>query len=181
MTILLSNSSPKIPKSGIFDSKFRYFCVFVKFYNQTNSRVLISNMTILFSNSPVKIPKSNLFSPKCRHFCFFVKYYKQPNLRVLTSNKTIVFLQFLLKNTHIRHFWSKIPKSGYFCFFLKILQLRKFERADFKDDKIVFKFQSKIFKSGIFDPKLRHFCFFVKFCKQTNLRVLISNMTIIFL
>ena len=38
----------------------------------------------------------------------------------------------------------------------------------------------KIAKSGIFGPKFRHF-FFVKFCKQTNLRVLISERKIVFL
>ena len=44
-----SNSSPKIPKSGIFGPKFRYFCFsFVKFCKSTNFRVLISNMTIVF-------------------------------------------------------------------------------------------------------------------------------------
>ena len=36
----------------------------------------------------------------------------------------------------------------------------------------------KTHKSGIFGPKFRHFCFFVK---QANLRVLISNLTIVFL
>ena len=42
-------------------------------------------------------------------------------------------------------------------------------------------FWSKISQQGVFGPKFRHFCFFVKFCKQTNLRVLISNMTIVLL
>ena len=32
----------------------------------------------------------------------------------------------------------------------------------------------------IFGPKFRHFCFFAKFCKKTNLTVLISNMTTVF-
>ena len=41
-------------------------------------------------------------------------------------------------------------------------------------------FWSKIPKNSIFGPKFRHFCFFLKFCKQTNLKVLIPNMTIIF-
>ena len=39
----------------------------------------------------------------------------------------------------------------------------------------------KIAKSGIFAPKFRYFCFFVKFWKWTNLRMMISNMTILFL
>ena len=32
MTIFFSNSNPKIPKSGNFGPKFRYFCFFTKFY-----------------------------------------------------------------------------------------------------------------------------------------------------
>ena len=39
----------------------------------------------------------------------------------------------------------------------------------------------KLHKSGIFGTKFRHFCFLVKFCKQTNLRVLISNTAMVFL
>ena len=44
---------------------------------------------------------------------------------------------FLVKNTQISHFWSKIKA---FLFFREILQLDKFEGADFKYDKIVFKY-----------------------------------------
>ena len=62
MTILFSNSSPKIPKSGIFGPKFMYFCFFVKFRNLTNLRVLILNMTIAF----LKILPKNT---QMRHFC----------------------------------------------------------------------------------------------------------------
>ena len=48
MTILFSNSNPKISKKGIFGPKFRHFCFFKKFCNETNLRVLISNTTIVF-------------------------------------------------------------------------------------------------------------------------------------
>ena len=42
-------------------------------------------------------------------------------------------------------------------------------------------YSPKIPKSDFFGHKFRHFCFSVKFCKQTNLRVLISNITMVFL
>ena len=129
-------------------------------------------MTILFSNYSQKIPKPDFFGHKFSYFCFSVKFCKQTNLRVLISNITMVFLKFLpkntqirhflVKNTQIRHFWSQIQAFLYFC---EILQSDKFEGADFKYDNIVFKFQPKIPKSGIFGPKFRHFCFSVKFCK----------------
>ena len=60
----------KIPKQGIFGPKNRHFCFFSKFYNETNSMVLISSMRIVFSNSNPKIPKEGIFGPKIRHFCF---------------------------------------------------------------------------------------------------------------
>ena len=75
-------------------------------------------------------------------------------------------------------FWSQIQT---FLFFREILQLDKFEVGNFKYNNIFFKIPGKIHESGIFGPKFRQFCFFVKFCKQTNLRVLTSNMIIAFL
>ena len=71
--------------------KFRHCCFFTKFWNYTNSKVLISNMTILFSNSGLRIPKSCIFGPKFRYFCFFEKFCKEANFRVLISNMTIFF------------------------------------------------------------------------------------------
>ena len=106
---------------------------------------------------------------------------------MLTSNATIVLLQFMLKNTHIRHFWSKIPKSGnfrlklrHFCFFAKFCNYTN-SRVLISNMTILFSNSSlKILKSGISGRKFMHFWFFVKFCQSTNLRVLISNMTIVF-
>ena len=71
-------------------------------------------MTILFSIYSPKIPSSNIFDPKFRHICFFVKFCKQTKLKVQISNMTIVLLKLWPKNTQIQHFWSKIPKSGFF-------------------------------------------------------------------
>ena len=67
-------------------------------------------------------------------------------------------------------------------FFHKILHLDKLEGADFKYDNIFFKFQPK-------NIQIRHlwstiqgiYVVFMKFCNQTNSRVLISNVAIVFL
>ena len=86
------------------------------------------------------------------------------------------FLKFQRKNTQVRYFWCQNQAF----LFPKILQLHKLEDADFKYGNIVFKLQPKDSQSGIFCTKFRHFCFFVKFCKQANLRVLTSNITTVF-
>ena len=49
---------------------------------------------------------------------------------------TIVFLKFQLKNTQIRNFLSQIQA---FLFFREILQLEKFEGADFKYENSFFR------------------------------------------
>ena len=87
-------------------TKFRHS--FTKFCNQTNSRVLISNMTILFSNCIPKIPKQEISGAKLRHFCFFSKFCNQTNSRVFISNMTIFTFKFQPKNTKTLQFQSKI-------------------------------------------------------------------------
>ena len=64
----------------------------------------------------------------------------------------IFFLTLLPKTTQIRHFWSQIQA---FSFFDEILQLAKFEGADFKSIDIISKFQSQ----NIFvkNTQVRHF------------------------
>ena len=58
MTILFSNSSPKICKQGIFRLIFKDFCVATNVtVSQTNSRALILNMTMTPSNSSPEILK----------------------------------------------------------------------------------------------------------------------------
>ena len=126
---------------------------------------------------------------KFRHFCFFANFCKQTNLRVQHphfkyDNSFFSILAqkylnntFLVKNTQIWNFLSQILT---FLFLRKILQLDKFEGIDFKCNNSFLKFCRKNTQTGIFGPKFRH-CFFVKFYKQTNLRVMISNVTIAFL
>ena len=70
---------------------------------------------------------------------------------------------------------SFVPNLGIFLLLCKILQLDKLEGPDFKDDNNVLKFQQKSIC-----PNFRHFQFFMRFCNETNFRVLISNMTQIF-
>ena len=134
-------------------------------------------MTMLFSNSSPKVLKSGILGPKLRHFCFFVNFRKQTKLRVLISNMTIVFLKFLPKNTQGRHFLSQIQA---FSLFQDILQLDKFEGADFKFDNIFFQIPAQKYPNHTFLVQNLDFFFLRKICNQTNLRVLISNMTIVF-
>ena len=140
MTIVVSNSSPKITKQGFFGPKFCFFFFFEKFWSQTNSRVMISNMTIAFFK---------ILAQKCPSNVFFV-----PNLDIFVC----LFV----------------------CFCGEILQLDKFEDADFKYDNSFWKFQAKkIAKQAFLVPNLDLFVSFPKFCNYTNSRVLISNMTVV--
>ena len=56
-TKIFSNSSPKIPKSGIFGPKIKDFYFCTRLCNKINSGTQISNMTMTFSNSSPKIPR----------------------------------------------------------------------------------------------------------------------------
>ena len=71
------------------------------------------------------------------------------------------------KTKQIRYFWSQIYA---FSFFHKILQLDKFEGADFKYNNISFKFQSKIPKLAIFCLKFKYFCFCTKTLQQDKFK-----------
>ena len=125
--------------------------------------MLISNMTILFSNSSPKIPKSGIFGSKFKDFYFCTKLCYKTNSRTLISDMTI----FQPKNTQIRNFWSQLQA---FLFFHEILQLDKFEGADFKCDNSCFeipiqqdrfkdfKYDNSIFKLQPKNTQIRHFC-----------------------
>ena len=118
MTILFSNSSPNLPKSGIFGPKLKecYFCT--KLCNKTNSRTQTSNMTIVFSNSSPKIRRSDIFSPKFRHFCFFTIFFswflfllqtlQQDKFEETDFKYDNIIFNFHPKSTQIRHFWFQI-------------------------------------------------------------------------
>ena len=119
MTKIFSNSSPKIPKSGIFVPKHKYFQYWTKLCSKINSRMQILNMTIVFSNPSPKICKSHIFGPKFRNFCFFHEISQLDKFRVLISNITILFSNsspkypnkaFLVSNLGIFVFFTK-----FFC------------------------------------------------------------------
>ena len=121
MTKTISNSCPKIPKSGIFGTKFKDFYFFTKLCNKTNSRTQNSNMTILFWNSTTKICKSSIFDPKFKDFyfapnfairqiqgrwfqtrqwLFWIPFRKFPNKTVFVLNVFFIFAWiFALKNS----------------------------------------------------------------------------------
>ena len=85
------NSYPKIPKEGIFVSRFRHFIFSQKFGDQANSRMLISNMRILLSNSSPKIPKLGIFGLKFKDFQFCTKFCNKAYSKTLISDMTIHF------------------------------------------------------------------------------------------
>ena len=117
MTIVFSNSSPKIHKSGIFGPKYKLF--FHKILQLDKFGVLISNMKILFSNSISKYPKKTFLVPKLGNFvffyevffhdfCFRTKLCNKTNSRTQISNMTNSIFKFHFTKTQINHFWSQI-------------------------------------------------------------------------
>ena len=57
MTIVFSNSIPKIPKSSNFGPKSKDFCFSTRFSFLKDLRVLISKMSKVLSNFDLKVPK----------------------------------------------------------------------------------------------------------------------------
>ena len=155
MTIALQISNPKIPKKDNFGTKFWHFHYFTLFCNQTNPRVLISNMTIDFQpkiTQKQKTPKSPKV-PKFRNFCFFTKILQFRKFEDASFTQDNSFFKFQSKNTQLKHFWWAFFLSNLGIFvFLEILQLHKFEGSDFKYVNIVFKFQPK-------NTQISYFCF----------------------
>ena len=125
----------------------------------------VSNLGILFFRQILKIYKYEGVDFE----------YDQNYLKIQAQKYTNK--AFLFKNTQGKQFQTQIQVS---LFFPEILQLDKFEGADFKFDNIVFKFQSKATQMKHFVRKFRHLHYFTKFCNQTNSKALISNMTIFF-
>ena len=146
MTIVVSNSSPKITKQGFFGPKFCFFFFFEKFWSQTNSRVMISNMTIAFFKILAqKCPSNVFFVPNldifvCLFVCFCGEILQLDKFEDADFKYDNSFWKFQAKNSQIGIFGTKFRP---FCFFPKILQLHKFEGADFKQDIICFNFQPK--------------------------------------
>ena len=83
---------------------------YTRFCNQTNSRVLISNITISFSKSCTKILKSGIFGLKFKDFYFCTKLCNKNNTRTLISNMTIFFFKFQPK---VDIFGQKYPNKAF--------------------------------------------------------------------
>ena len=98
MTILFSNSSPKIHKSGIFGPKFRHFCFFL--WNFANRQIWgcwfkYDNSFFFFNSSP-KIVKYGIFGQKYPN-----KVFLAPNLSIFVSSPDFPIRQ-------IRSSWFQI-------------------------------------------------------------------------
>ena len=137
------------------NTKIRQFLSQIQAFSFPNSKILqldkfqgselkYDNIVLKFQFKILKkailVPNLGIFIPKFRHCHYFTKCSNEINSKVLISNMTIIVSKFQPKNIQIRHFWSQIQA---FLFFLKILQLDKFEGTGLKYNNIVFKFQPK--------------------------------------
>ena len=108
MTISFSNSSPKMPKSDIFRTKFRHFRFCFKFSKYTNLRVLISNITLIFSEIlPQKYPDKAFLVANVA-FLFFREILQLDKFESAHFKYRNIVFRLQPKNTQIRHFWSEI-------------------------------------------------------------------------
>ena len=106
---IFTNSSPKIPMSGIFGTKFRRFRFFVKFCKYTNLRELIPKMTIvLFLKFLPKNRKIKNFWPQTLTFLFFRKILQLHKFESGDLKYDNIVSKRQSKNTQIRLFWSQI-------------------------------------------------------------------------
>ena len=114
MTISFSNSSPKIPKSGIFDPKFKNFYFCTKLCKKTNSRRLILNMTMVFQNCCTKKLNKAFLGSKFKNSNFCTKICNYTIWRAFIRNMIIFFQHFkdpngafLFQNLFFFLFWMK--------------------------------------------------------------------------
>ena len=121
----------KIPKSSIFGLKLRHFL----FFSKTLQLGKFEEVHFKYGSSFLKFQSQNThlrnFLSEIQVFLFF---YKQ-NFFLLDIFEDADFkhdnisLKLLPKNTEVRHFQSQFQVFLLLC---KILQVDKFERADFK-------------------------------------------------
>ena len=130
---------PQNTQIGHFWSEVRDFCFFVKFCKQKNLRVLILNITIVFLQFFPKNTQIRHFWSQIQGLMCFRKIlqleklqgadFKYDNSIFKILAQKYINKAFLVKNMQISHFCSQIQA---FLFFRDILQLDKFEGADFK-------------------------------------------------
>ena len=142
MTILLSNSNPKIPKSDIFSPKFKDFHFSTKLCNKTSLKMLLSNMTFKFQPQ------------------------KYANLAFLVLNLGIfIFYRDYKYDNILSTFQPKDPNRAFlvtiFFFFCR-----------FGWNFIVSQIQGCCLKTWCWNkalvPSLKFFCFWMKLCISTN-------------
>ena len=97
VTILISSSSTKIRKSGIFGPKFKNFYFITNICNKANSRVLFSNLTMVFDTATQNTKKGN-FGFKFKNFCFFIKlsFLKNAKLLLIWQKDFFLSLSFFM-------------------------------------------------------------------------------------
>ena len=98
MTKVISNSSPKTRKSGVFDPKLKdiYFCI--KLCSKTNSRTLISIIAVVFQNCH---PKHSF------------KTFMVPSLRILVFVSSVSVRQIWGRWFHIWKWFFRTPARKY--------------------------------------------------------------------
>ena len=107
-----------------------------------------------------QIPELHIFGPKFRHFCFFAKFLQSGKFEGADFKYDNIVFKFHLKNTKIRHFWSKFW-NFYFCT----------KRCSKTNSRTVIWIMTilfsnscpKIRKLGIFGSKFKDFCFALYF------------------
>ena len=160
VTILFSNSSPKVPKNKAF---------------------LVSNLGIfIFSRDfPIKQIRGCWF--QIWQYCFQLPDRKYPNLQFLVSNLRIFilhqtlhtdkfegvdfkydngFFEFPSENTPIELFFFFFPKCKYFLSLHETSHTEKFEGTDFESGNRFFQVPAKNTQIQNFLWKLKSFSFF---------------------
>ena len=113
-------------------------------------------MAILFSNSSLKIPKLGIFGPKFKDFYFYTEFCNKDNSRTLISSMSILFSNFSPKILKFDVFGQRHQNKAFsalnleILFLRKILQLDKFEGANFRYENSFLKFQPE-------NTQIRHF------------------------
>ena len=156
MTTVLSNSSPKILKYGIFGPKFKDFYFCTKLCNNTNSRMLIWNTAIIFSNSSPKINKLDIFGTKFKDFYFVSNF----------SIRQIRGCWFQIWQWLFRILARKYSNKAFFVLnvsiFLILHEFRILKNSRVlirKTATVFFKFQPKVPKYKIFSENSKVFSF----------------------
>ena len=86
----------------------------MKFCNETNLRVLISDTTLVFQNSSSKKPKEAISGPKFRHFYFFLQNFASQQSSVCRIEISQSCFKILAQKRQNKAFL--IPYLGIFAF-----------------------------------------------------------------